>query len=140
MAQPLRWPRDTWSEIESDLSDSVRQTAEQQLSNVLVDAVEAWLADHGYPTDGPLREMAVLRAHHDLTDMAADRIVHFAARAREHDLPWSAIAAALGYSHQEAAMARWGDRVRDEQARYRQQSGAGTKAGSSQRGQRPRHK
>lgn len=120
MAQPLRWPRDEWAEIEGALSEAVRRQAEQQVSNVLVDAVEGWLAEHGYETDGPLRELAVLRVHRDLADIATDRIVHFAARAREQGIPWSAIAAALRYGHAEAAMSRWGERVRDEQERYRE--------------------
>jgi len=118
MAQPLRWPRDEWSEIEGPLSAAVRQTSEQQVSNVLIDAVDDWLAGQGQPTDGPLRELAVIRAHRDLLDTAEDQIVHFAARARQQGLPWSAIAAALRLGHPETAMARWGERVRAEQERY----------------------
>lgn len=118
MAQPLRWPRDEWAALEEALSQAVRGASEQQVSNVLTDAVEAWLAEHGYSTDGPLRELAVIRAHRDLLETAEHQIVHFAARAREQGLPWSAIAAALRLSHAETAMARWGDQVRAEQARY----------------------
>ena len=123
MAQPLRWPRDEWAALEDTLSQAVRQTSEQQVSNVLTDAVEAWLSEHGYASDGALRDLAVLRAHRDLLETAEHQIVHFAARAREQGLPWSAIAAALRLSHAETAMARWGDQVRAEQNRYSQGPG-----------------
>jgi hypothetical protein len=119
MAQPLRWPRDEWAAVEAALSDAVRRTSEQHVSNVLVDSVDEWLAGQDLPVSGALRELAVIRAHRDLLDTAEHQIVHFAARAREEGLPWSAIAAALRISHPETAMARWGERVRAEQERYR---------------------
>jgi hypothetical protein len=118
MAQPLRWPREEWNKIEAAMSDAVRQAAEQQISNVLVDAVDTWLTEHGYEPTGPLRDLAIIRAHQDLTDIAQHQIVHFAARARHTGVPWSGIGAALRYSHPEAAMGRWGEPVREEQERY----------------------
>lgn len=120
MAQPLKWPREEWSELEGALSDAVREASEQRVSNVLTDAVEGWLTANGHQAEGALRELAVIRAHRDLIDTAEHQIVHFAARAREEGLPWSAIAAALRLGHAETAMARWGERVRAEQERYRQ--------------------
>ncbi len=119
MAQPLRWPREEWAAVEEPMSDAVRRTSEQQVSNVLTDAVDGWLAANGHEPEGPLRDLAVIRAHRDLLDTAEHQIVHFAARAREQGLPWSAIAAALRLGHAETAMARWGERVRAEQERYR---------------------
>ncbi|MDA8283636.1 MAG: hypothetical protein M0Z42_10185 [Actinomycetota bacterium] len=122
MAQPLRWPRRRWDEIEEALSADLRLVLEQRVSNLIIEAVEEWLVKAGDDPNGPLRELAILRLHRDLADMADHQIVHFAARAREQGLPWSAITAAIRLSHPETTMSRWGEAIRAEQARMQDQS------------------